>query len=159
VFFGKAIYTHYLIFEEMDHTMAQQSAFLTIAHNLFLTKEERYKLKTPLSEIETVGICLPVWVSGSFTSEPAEEIYCQYKLRNFASPGIDAVHMNNNGFILSLGDKSLWESILDIKDGGSGSIYLSHQGKIVNNDVEMLAIHYINIQDMSVLTKESSGNY
>jgi hypothetical protein len=137
--------------------MTAPIAFLTIAHNLFLTKEERYMMKNPLSEVETVGICLPVWVNGPVTSEPAEEVFCKYKLRNFASPGIDAVHMNQDGFVLSLGGKSLWESILDVKDGGSGSIYLSHQSKLVNNEIEMLVIHYINIQDMTVLTKDRSG--
>jgi len=139
--------------------MAQTEALLTIAHNLFLTKEERYRMKTSLMEVDTVGIALPVWVHGTMTSEPAEEIYCRYKVRNFASPGIDAVYMNNEGFVLSLGDKSLWESVLDVKDGGCGSIYLSHQGVIVNNQTEMLVIHYINIQDISVLSREKSGSH
>lgn len=139
--------------------MISDKVLLTIAHNIFLTKEERYLLKSPLTEVETVGICLPVWASGSFTSEPAEEVYCKYKLRNFASPGIDAVFVNHTGFTLSLGDKSLWDSVVDVKDGGCGSIYLSHQSKITNNDIEVLVIHYINIQDMTILDKEARGNH
>jgi hypothetical protein len=135
----------------------QQPAFLTIAHNLFLTTEERYELRKPLTEVETIGICLPVWVNGMVTSEPAEEIYCRYRLRNFTSPGIDVVFTNVDGFTISLGDKSIWDGIVDIKDGGCGSIYLSHQGKIVQNETEMLVIHYINIQDIAVLTKENNG--
>ena len=134
-----------------------QPSFLTIAHNLFLSKEERYELEKPLIEIETIGICLPVWVNGMVTSEPAEEIYCRYRLRNFSSPGIDAVFTNNDGFTISLGDKSIWEGLVDVKDGGGGSIYLSHQGKIIQNETEMLVIHYINIQDIAVLTKENNG--
>lgn len=138
--------------------MTQTGVFLTIAHNIFFTKEERYLFRTPLTEVSTVGICLPVWVDGTTTNEPAEEVYCQYKVRNFASPGIDSVHMSNDGFVLSLGEKSLWDSVLDAKDGGNSSIYLSHQGLVVNSDSQVLVIHYINIQDTSVLYKEKSGN-
>ncbi len=134
-----------------------QPTFLTIAHNLFPSKDERYRFREPDIEIETIGICLPVWVSGAATSEPAEEIYCRYRLRNYTTAGTESVHMNEDGYTISLGDKTLWDSILDSKDGGSSSIYLTHQGKIENNGVEMLVIHYINIQDIGVLIKEKNG--
>lgn len=131
-----------------------QPTFLTIAHNLFPTREERYGFEGENTEISMVGICLPVWVSGIATSEPAEEVYCRYRLRNYLTPGEESVHMTADGFTISLADKSLWGSVKDVKDGGSGSIYLTHQGKLVNNGAEVLVIHYINIQDISVLTRE-----
>jgi hypothetical protein len=134
-----------------------QPTFLTIAHNLFPNRDERYGFAEENVEIGMVGICLPVWVSGVVTSEPAEEVYCRYRLRNYLTPGEQSVHMTPDGFTISLADKSLWDSIKDVKDGGSGSIYLTHQGNLTNNGVEILVIHYINIQDISVLTREKNG--
>lgn len=134
-----------------------QPVFLTIAHNIFPTRDERYAFQAPNTEVETVGICLPVWVSGAVTSEPAEEVYCRYRLRNYAEADADAIRIDPDGYTISLADKTLWESVLDAKDGGSASIYLTHQGKITNNGVEMLVIHYINIQDLGVLTREKHG--
>jgi hypothetical protein len=131
--------------------------FLTIAHNLFLSKNERYSFSDDNVEISMVGICLPVWVSGANTSEPAEEVYCCYRLRNYIIGGEESVSMTKDGFTISLADKSFRESIKDVKDGGSGSIYLTHQGKLINNGIEIVVIHYINIQDMKVLTREKNA--
>ena len=142
---------------ESTERQKMQPVFLTIAHNLFPNREERYRLREPNTEVDTVGICLPVWVSGVVTSEPAEEIYCRYRLRNYTTAGTESVHTTDDGYTISLGDKTLWDSILDSKDGGSGSIYLTHQGKLVKNEIEMLVIHYINIQDIGVLIKEKNG--
>lgn len=133
-----------------------QPIFLTIAHNLFPSRDERYSFADGDMEVSMVGICLPVWVSGAVTSEPAEEIYCRYRLRNYLTPGEQSVHVNSDGFSISLADKSLWDSIKDVKDGGTGSIYLTHQGNITNNGIEILVVHYINIQDISVLTREKN---
>lgn len=137
----------------------QKTPFITIAHNIFLNSFERYGLREENVEIDTVGICLPVWVNGSSTSEPAEEVYCRYRLRNYSPPEADAVSVQKDGFCISLGDKNSWHGLLDMKDGGSRSIYLSHQSTMTNNEVQMLVIHYINIQDISVLTKERSGDH
>lgn len=133
--------------------------FFTIAHNLFPTRDERYSFSNENNEVNMVGIFLPVWVNGAATSEPAEELYCRYTLRNYLNQGDESVCINEegDGFTISLSDKALWESIKDIKDGGSGSIYLTHQGKLINNGVEILVIHYINIQDISVLTREKNA--
>lgn len=117
--------------------------FLTISHILFLNREERYKMSIPMTELDTIGICLPVWVKGTVTSEPAEEIFCHYKLRNFLTSGIDSVYSTDSGFILSL-DK-VWEDLLDIKDGGAKSIYLTYHSKIKN---EFSVINYIKIEDI-----------
>ncbi len=126
---------------------------LTIAHNLFLSKEERYKLKTPQTEVKTIGIALPVWVKGSVTSEPAEEVIARYVIRNYPTPGIEPIHITHDGFILSFEDSNLWTSLLDVKDGGSECIYLTYHGKVSLADQEMMIINYINIQDISVLSK------
>jgi hypothetical protein len=135
----------------------EKPSLLTISHNLFLTRDERYGMRDLLNEVDTIGICLPVWVNGLVTSEPAEEVYCRYRLRNYTLPGVEAVAMASDGFTISLGDKSMWQSMLDAKDGGCGSIYLSHQSTLTNNDVEVMAIHYINIQDIKVLIKENDA--
>lgn len=54
---------------------------LSISHHIFLTKEERYSLHQGVA-IETIGASVPVWFYGRTTSEPAEEIFCQYIITN-----------------------------------------------------------------------------
>ena len=61
--------------------MKKSSPILVIAHNLFLTREERYQLADG-EPIEIVGVSLPVWFSPKHTSEPAEEIFCKYSIHN-----------------------------------------------------------------------------
>ena len=54
---------------------------LSILHKIFLTPDEARKLHGG-EEIEVVGISIPVWSFDGNTSEPAEEIFCKYKLTN-----------------------------------------------------------------------------
>ncbi len=54
---------------------------LSIAHNIFLTKEQRYSLNER-NRIVTIGTSLPVWFYKGATSEPAEEVFCKYILLN-----------------------------------------------------------------------------
>lgn len=62
--------------------MKKKSApILVIAHNLFLSRAERYQL-IECEPIEVVGASLPVWFSLKHTSEPAEEIFCKYSIHN-----------------------------------------------------------------------------
>lgn len=55
------------------------AATLTISHNLFLTREQRYRYYKG-QELEIVGVSVPVWLSEKETSEPAQEMFTLYKL-------------------------------------------------------------------------------
>ena len=71
---------------------------LSISHHLFLTRKERYALHEG-QVIETIGSSVPVWFYGKTTSEPAEEIFCQYVLTNIKRrpciiPDVDGYTIN-----------------------------------------------------------------
>lgn len=52
---------------------------LSILHNVFITPEDIQKLKNK-EDVTVVGCSVPVWYSRGTTSEPAEEVFCRYKL-------------------------------------------------------------------------------
>ncbi len=54
---------------------------LAINHLIFLTKDERYALADG-TNVETVGVTVPVWFWSGNTTEPAKEIFCKYLLVN-----------------------------------------------------------------------------
>jgi len=54
---------------------------IAISHNIFLTKDELATLSMG-EPVETIGVSLPVWFFQGNTSEPAHEVFCEYKLTN-----------------------------------------------------------------------------
>lgn len=54
---------------------------LSISHNIFLTKKQRYSLYNG-KRVLAIGSSLPVWFYSGNTSEPAEEVFCRYVLTN-----------------------------------------------------------------------------
>lgn len=60
---------------------------LSIIHNIFLKQEEVNMLNSK-QNISTIGVCLPVWSFNKNSSEPAEEIFCEYEIQNNESKPI-----------------------------------------------------------------------
>lgn len=60
-----------------------QKLVLFVNHNIFLTREERYSLVNR-ERVETTGVSVPVWMEYNTgkTTEPAEEVFCRYRLDN-----------------------------------------------------------------------------
>jgi hypothetical protein len=59
---------------------------LSISHNLFLTRQERYDWYNG-KDLTVIGASCPVWFNadrppGNQTSEPAIEVFCKYNLIN-----------------------------------------------------------------------------
>lgn len=54
---------------------------LVNSHNIALSKEQRYKLHAG-ETIQAIGVSIPVWFEKGNTSEPANEVFVQYKLSN-----------------------------------------------------------------------------
>ena len=54
---------------------------LTILHNIFLTKQDRSTLING-GQIQAMGVSVPVWYLKGKTTEPAQEIFCEYILTN-----------------------------------------------------------------------------
>ncbi len=59
----------------------KKQTVLSISHHLFLTREQRYKLHER-NELEVIGVSVPVWFEQGNTSEPAEEVFSKYILKN-----------------------------------------------------------------------------
>lgn len=53
---------------------------LSILHSIFLTPKEVENLISG-EEVDAIGVSVPVWYYQGNTSEPAEEVFCKYKLK------------------------------------------------------------------------------
>ena len=66
---------------------------LTITHNIFLNDEQR-ELIAKGESVEVTGVSLPVWIckdqknKRGFTTEPALEVFCKYRLTNVPRPKV-----------------------------------------------------------------------
>jgi len=72
---------------------------LSISHHLFLTKEQRHTLNEG-GIAETIGASIPVWFYKKTTSEPAEEIFCQYVVTNIKTR--PCIISDVNGYTINL---------------------------------------------------------
>lgn len=134
---------------------------LTIAHNIFLTKEERYNLYKG-DTIELVGTSVPIWYYNTKTSEPGAEVFCKYKL----IPTDDKTYVSykKDGYEILL-PKSFHitvdnvekenpitiRNILDLKDGGIEWIAFRQFGKLVKNKNDINMIHFVEIKPIEEL--------
>lgn len=60
-----------------------QKLVLFVNHNIFLTRDQRYAIVNR-ERVETTGVSVPVWMEYNTgkTTEPAEEVFCRYRLDN-----------------------------------------------------------------------------
>ncbi len=142
---------------------------LSISHNIFLTKEERYKLYEGQT-IEIIGVSVPIWFKNGSTTEPGKEVFCQYRLRN--KPPSKAIIMIKNGWEITLpnadadviqdffkkyGNEDLMKDIqsaknlLDIKDGGSQWLQFRQYNKMKKNKKYYHILHSVEIKPVELL--------
>ena len=75
---------------------------LSIVHNIYLNKEERYLLHRG-KKITVVGSSLPVWFYKGDTSEPAEEVFCKYILTNKkGKKDVSPIEITKQGYKINL---------------------------------------------------------
>jgi len=129
---------------------------LTISHNIFLTKEERYKL-TSKENIETIGISTPVWFSRGNTSEPAKEVFCKYTITNDETDA--PISPTENGYRINLpkviDDQSAEKKLLDVSDGGAECLFYREFNKIYK-PIHYDIIHYVQIMPIEMMEKTLS---
>jgi len=137
------------------------SQILSISHNIFLNKKQRYALNNK-EVIEVVGSNLPVWFSGQDTSEPGEEVFCKYLIHPCKTifRNIKINRLGYDIFLLQdredLGIPSKIKkffhktshspsvvSLLDIKDGGAEWLYFRSYDRIYKNIVHSIEIQKI----------------
>jgi hypothetical protein len=132
---------------------------LTISHNVFLTKEERYKLFAG-ETLDLVGISVPIWYYDGQTSEPGNEVFCKYTL----TPSDDKIYVNykKDGYEIFLprtayspeDDKKnpiTLKNILDVPDGGIAWIAFRQFGKIKKNRKDINMVHFVEIKRIEEL--------
>ena len=142
---------------------------LTILHNIFLDKEERYKLYNGES-LEIIGVSMPVWFFDGKTTEPGKEIFCKYKLhnRNGNFPiknwkeGYEINIPQANGEIAADAKKNVVarqetgkmpnpKGLLNNKDGGCEWLAFKQYNKIRRNKKTYNILHFVEIKDMKAL--------
>lgn len=151
---------------------------LLVSHNLFLSKEQRYKWHDG-EDLEVVGVSVPVWINGQKTSEPASEIFTKYQLRSEGekiSLKAKRKYYEINIPKVAVCEKPkipefLWnllpqkdqdklremttglslKNLLDLRDGGSACLAFKTNARITKNKKKVDATHFIEIKDMSEL--------
>jgi hypothetical protein len=141
-------------------------ATLTIAHYLYLNKEQRYKLHAG-ETLEVVGISIPVWFHKGNTSEPAKELFCRYKLTN--RPKSKTIMPTEEGYCINLPQKlesdkeenevydavnsqiGHSEMLLDIKDGGSEYLEFRQYNKVEQENHSFNVVHFVEIKPNEIL--------
>jgi hypothetical protein len=148
---------------------------LTIYHNVHLTKDQVYDLHDG-KEIVAVGVSMPIWFVGKLTSEPANEVFCKYYLKNpkqekpikiledgyeitiphhlGESPDIHEA-MENLTKLEKINAKTKKEvsskNLIDIADGGSEFLNYRELDKVIVNNKELSIMHYVVINRMQKL--------
>lgn len=155
---------------------------LTIHHNIYLTREQRYALHTE-QEVVAVGVSVPVWYMSKITSEPAKEVFCKYTLKNpkrelpvqIMEDGYEISLPFREGVGLDITDEE-WRrllrdepdkleemyrkmvqevssrNLLDIADGGSESLSYRELNKVKRGEQFLNIMHFINIEKIEKLT-------
>jgi hypothetical protein len=155
---------------------------LTIYHNIHLTRDQIYDLHQG-EDVTTVGVSVPTWFLNKITSEPANEVFCKYYLKNpkkeipikimadgyeITLPYREAKVYDPKNKITKEEDdledmylKSIKEisckNLLDPSDGGCGFLNYRELNKIKVRNKELDIMHYIVITKIENLI-ESIGN-
>lgn len=140
---------------------------LTVSHYIYLSKEQRYHLHQG-KNIETVGICIPVWFQKGNTSEPAQEVFCKYIISNdkkgtLVSYTDTGYQINMPSVVISDGDidESVKKAVqmklgtsdrlLDQEDGGVEWCEFRFYQKINIDKKEYYNIHFVEIKPIEIL--------
>ena len=142
----------------MTNLIIKNQLYLTIAHNLFLTREQRYLIgQSDNTEINVIGASVPVWcnLSASFigsstqTDEPSQEVFCNYYISNRVSK--ELIQVLDDGYRIYLHSHKMRLRLLDLVDRGAECVIFSHHANITINEREYKVIHFISIHDESRL--------
>jgi len=132
---------------------------LTVSHNVFLNREQRYNLFDG-KEIEITGVSTPIWYYQGQTSEPGNEVFCKYKL--IPNEHKILVKHTDVGYDIYLPRKTedlennkanplTVKNILDIKDGGIEWIAFRQFAKAKKNKKTVNIVHFVEIKTLEEL--------
>jgi len=139
---------------------------ITVLHNIFLTRDERYKLAEG-GDVEVVGVSVPVWFRKGKTTEPASEVFCKYRIGN--APVSTPLTTYEEGYVVNLPQegevavaiKATGEEIpsaaphpkmlKDIKDGGCAHMQFKQYTKVRKGRNIFNLLHFVEIKEMETL--------
>jgi len=148
---------------------------LSILHNIAISEEQAKKLHAR-EEIEVIGASVPVWYYRGNTSEPAEEVFCKYRLTNKKKH--ETIQIEEDGYVINIPqpakgikkwtlsneaylkmkpeELNKWYedhpaptcslNLLPLKEGGSEYLYFNEYNKIRKKDKTTLLIHMVEIK-------------
>ena len=128
---------------------------LTVSHNIFLTRQQRYLLCEGEYSLMVVGVSVPVWFLGGRTSEPAREVFCKYMLS--ITDNSNAISRHKEGYVINLPktlsnvSRSVSELLRDPEDGGQGMLQYKEYSNGRYRKTKYRVIHTVEIYDTSVL--------
>lgn len=155
---------------------------LTIYHNIHLNREQIYNLNEG-KDIESVGVAVPTWFVNKITSEPANEVFCKYYLKNpkkeipikILNDGYEITlpyreakkhnlkpkDPNNDNDLENMYLRSIKEisckNLLDPVDGGCGFLNYRELNKVKVRNKELDIMHYIVISRVEQLIDSISS--
>lgn len=120
---------------------------LVVNHSVYLDDAERKTLQVIESMVETTGVSVPVWVDGNKTSEPANEVFCYYRI--YHSEGNVDVKPEIDGYYICLKT----EQCRKLMEKGVESVALSHKGSITIDKITYPVLHQISILSLGDLER------
>lgn len=122
-----------------------------MTHYIFLSREQRYALIVPESEIEVIGVCTPVWIqNGRHLTKVPEEIFVKYRIRHCPLIEEKIISYTNNEFSIKIFHK-MSESLLDIQDEGTEHLNITYNGTVKINNTDTAIVHLLKINDSKIL--------
>lgn len=140
----------------MNPLIVKNQLYLTIAHNVFLNRKQRYKIgQIDNSEIKVVGVSVPVWCNLNSmtgiaqTDEPADEVFCNYYITNKISK--EAIQTLDDGYRIHIASERMRLRLLDLVDRGAESVMFSSHSEYLTHNKSYKVIHFISVNDESRL--------
>lgn len=144
-------------------------ATLTVSHHIYLTEDQRYDIHAGLP-VKVTGIAIPVWFYKNNTSEPAQEIFCTYDIKN-EKTGTNVHYNKKKGeFMINMPHVEIHgenvdemfskivqtkigtaENLLDQHDGGRGFCEFRYYHKLQINKKLHHIIHFVELKRIETL--------
>jgi hypothetical protein len=100
----------------MKRKNKKHTLVLSVAHNIYLTRDERYALVEG-KPIEVIGVSLPVWLSAKYAFKPVEEVFCKYSIYNNPNEPPATVSFINEGYRINLPQiPEMWSPPIPLTD-------------------------------------------
>jgi len=124
---------------------------LTVSHNIFLSRQQRYDLSNAGTIVSAVGVSVPVWFYAGKTSEPAKEVFSLYKL--VISDENKAISKHHQGYKINLPmsldniSMTIGQMFKDPEDGGRGMMQYKEYSSSKYRGRKYNIVHTVAIYD------------